>query len=397
MLIIDLSCLDSTYGGGLRSFSLDLASAIYFEREKKLKTIILGSKQLKDSIKDYPELINLEWFEYDERSYKIFLKSLSLVSIFSYFLNYPYLLVVMKKLFGKIFFRRIQPGSILLSTNSTLSFYKSNCKTILCIHDIQHEIYPENFSLKNYALRYWRYRVSLKLSDFIQVSSKAIHSDLKKYIPNCVNKVFLAEEGFNERKFNPTCSDSIPKIIEKQNIKNFIFYPAQFWKHKNHFNLIRALNLLENHNINIPYLISSGKDYGTLSECMNLAKQLNVKFLFVGFLTKKELIWCYRNSLSTISSSYHESSCLTLKEAVACGVKSIAFSDIKANEDLTFLPNAFKFDPFDKESIAKTILKIIKINDYTLSETGFNLIKKFTWKEIYKRKYSPYIRKAELL
>tara|TARA_Y100001978_G_C23681681_1_gene429446 strand:+ start:502 stop:1689 length:1188 start_codon:yes stop_codon:yes gene_type:complete len=392
MLIIDLSCLNSTYGGGLRSFSLDLASAISFDTEKKLKTIILGSKQLKDSIKDYPELVNLEWFEYDERLYKIFLKSLSLVSIISYFLKNPFLLVVMKKVFGKILFRRIQPGSIILSTNSTLSFYKNKCKTILCIHDIQHEIYPENFSLKNYALRYWRYRVSLKLSDFIQVSSKAIHSDLKKYIPNCLNKVFLAEEGFNDMKFNPTCSDSIPKIIERQNIKNFIFYPAQFWKHKNHINLIRALNLLENNNINIPYLVCSGKDYGTLSDCIKLTKKLKVKFLFVGFLTKKELIWCYRNSLSTISSSYHESSCLTLKEAVACGVKSIAFSDIKANEDLTFLPNAFKFDPFDEKSISKAILKIAKLNDFTLFEDGFNLIKKFTWKEIYKKRYSLYTK-----
>ena len=67
MLIIDLSCLNSNYGGGLRSFSLDLSSAITSEREKHNKPIILGSKQLKNSIKNYPELINLEWFEYDER------------------------------------------------------------------------------------------------------------------------------------------------------------------------------------------------------------------------------------------------------------------------------------------------------------------------------------------
>ena len=394
MLIIDLSCLNSTYGGGLRSFSLDLASAISLKRDKKQKTIILGSRQLKETIKDYPELINLEWFEYDESLYKIFLKSLSLVSIFSYLIKNPFFLVSMKKFFGMIFFRRIKSGSIILSTNSTLSFYKRSCRTILCIHDIQHEIYPENFSFKNYASRYWRYRVSLMLSDFIQVSSKAIYSDLKKYIPYCVNKVFLAEEGFNDKKFNPTCLDSIPEIIQKQNIKNFIFYPAQFWKHKNHINLIKSLNLLKNHNVNIPYLVCSGKDYGTLSECKKLAKKLKVKFLYVGFLTHKELIWCYRNSLNTISSSYHESSCLTLKEAIACGVKSISFSDIEANNDLNYLPNSFKFDPYDKESIANTILKIIKINDYVLLENGFNLIKKFTWKEIYNERYSIYVEES---
>ncbi len=391
MLIIDLSSLDSKYGGGLRSFSLDLSSAITLESDNKLKPIIVGSKQLKNSIINYPELINLEWIEFDEEIYKIILRSLSLISKVSYFTKNPSLLIFLKRLYGKIFFRKIKSGDVILSTNSTISFYKSKCKTILCIHDIQHEIYPYNFPLKTYTSRYWRYRVSIKLSDFIQVSSKAIYNDLKKYIPDCVHKVFLAEEGFNDEKFNPKSDESIPRILKHKEIGDFIFYPAQFWKHKNHKTLIRSLDLLRTYNVdNIPYLICSGKDYGTLSNCKRLAKDLNVEFLHVGYLTREELIWCYRHSITTISSSYHESSCLTLKEAIACGVKSIAFSDIEANKNLVGLPNIFKFDPFDEKSIAKAILNIIQSNDKTLFQSGFKLIKHFTWKEIYRKRYSCY-------
>ena len=180
-------------------------------------------------------------------------------------------------------------------------------------------------------------------------------------------------------------------ILQNKNISNFIFYPAQFWKHKNHVTLIKSLNLLKNYNVdNIPFLICSGKDYGTLSNCKRLAKEFNVKFLHIGYLEREELIWCYRNSITTISSSYHESSCLPIKEAIACGVNSIALSDIEANNNLYHLPNVFKFDPFDEKSIAKAILKIIHSNDKTLFQNGFHLIKNFTWKEIYRKKYSCY-------
>ena len=96
--------------------------------------------------------------------------------------------------------------------------------------------------------------------------------------------------------------------------------------------------------------------------------------------------------MNTISSSYHESSCLPLKEAIASGVNSIAFSDIEANRDLDYLPNIFKFDPFDEQSIISAILEIIKEKDNTLFESGFKLIKNFTWKEIYKKKYATYLR-----
>ena len=127
MLVIDFSSLDSNYGGGLRSFSLDLSSAITMERKNKSKPIILGSRQLKNSIKNYPELINLEWIEFDEEIYKILLRSLSLISKISYFTNNPSLLIFFKRLYGKILFRKIKSGDIILSTNSTLRFYKSKC------------------------------------------------------------------------------------------------------------------------------------------------------------------------------------------------------------------------------------------------------------------------------
>ena len=82
---------------------------------------------------------------------------------------------------------------------------------------------------------------------------------------------------------------------------------------------------------------------------------------------------------------------MPFKEAIASGVKSIAFSDIEANKDLDYLPNIFKFDPFDKESISEAILKILEVNDSDLFLSGFNLIKHFTWREIYKKKYASYL------
>ena len=115
MLVIDFSSLDSKYGGGLRSFSLDLTSAITLASKNNSKPIILGSRQLKNSIKNYPELINLEWIEFDEEIYKILLKSLSFISKVSYFAKNPSLLIFLKKLYGKFLFRKIKNGDVILS------------------------------------------------------------------------------------------------------------------------------------------------------------------------------------------------------------------------------------------------------------------------------------------
>ena len=35
-------------------------------------------------------------------------------------------------------------------------------------------------------------------------------------------------------------------ILKKNNLKSdYIFYPAQFWAHKNHFYILEALNILQ--------------------------------------------------------------------------------------------------------------------------------------------------------
>ena len=67
-------------------------------------------------------------------------------------------------------------------------------------------------------------------------------------------------------------------IINKNNLnnKNYLFYPAQFWAHKNHKYIIDALEILKNKNIDIN-VVFCGSDKGNLKYINNIISKKKSK------------------------------------------------------------------------------------------------------------------------
>ena len=65
------------------------------------------------------------------------------------------------------------------------------------------------------------------------------------------------------------------KRIKKYKLKNYLIVPNQFWKHKNHLILVKAINRLKNKNLKFKIVLTgdsnSQKDKNIL---MNLLKKL---------------------------------------------------------------------------------------------------------------------------
>ena len=138
-----------------------------------------------------------------------------------------------------------------------------------------------------------------------------------------------------------------PDLPEK-----YLFYPAQFWPHKNHIGLLLALKIL-NTDYNLGFkLILTGSDTGNLSYIKEKIKDLNLEkdVQILGFVKTEDLVALYRNAFALLYPTFLGPDNLPPLEAFALGCPVIASNVSGAKEQLD--EAALLFDPQKPEEIA---------------------------------------------
>lgn len=149
-------------------------------------------------------------------------------------------------------------------------------------------------------------------------------------------------------------------IAKKPTIQNFefIFYPAQFWAHKNHFNLLHAFKILLNDFPNLK-LIFTGSDHGNkeyISKVINSLK-LEDSVIDLGFVEITELKWLYLNALGLVMPTLLGPTNMPLLEAAELGC-SVACSNLEGHRE-QLGDYAYYFDPLNIENMYSVILEMI--------------------------------------
>tara|TARA_B110000027_G_scaffold132139_1_gene157710 strand:- start:1310 stop:2527 length:1218 start_codon:yes stop_codon:yes gene_type:complete len=111
------------------------------------------------------------------------------------------------------------------------------------------------------------------------------------------------------------------KISEKFNVGKYIFYPAQFWSHKNHVYLLEGLFLLEQrYGLQIS-VIFSGTDKGNKKYIDSYAHKLKIedRVHYAGFVSDNEMIELYSQSIALVMPSYFGPTNLPPLEAFQLG------------------------------------------------------------------------------
>ena len=201
-------------------------------------------------------------------------------------------------------------------------------------------------------------------------------------------------------KFLPPADnvDSLPSIDikNKYNLSHdYIFYPAQFWAHKNHIYILKAIKLLkEQHNKKID-VVFSGFDKGNLSYILQKAKDFGIDELVhhIGFVADEEIPSLYRQALSLVMPTYFGPTNLPPLEAFTYDCP-VCYSDLDGLREQVG-EAAFLMDLEDPKSLAQHLMTIItdkKIvegkrakgkeilhswNDEDFSDVILNIIKKY--------------------
>jgi glycosyltransferase involved in cell wall biosynthesis len=138
----------------------------------------------------------------------------------------------------------------------------------------------------------------------------------------------------------------------------YLFYPAQFWPHKNHANLLEALRLLRARD-GLPFSLAlSGSDQGNETFVRETAARLGVAnaVALLGFVSRDELAGYYRHAFALAYPTFFGPENLPTLEAFALGCPVVASDVAGAREQLG--DAALLFDPRKPEEIAAAVRRL---------------------------------------
>lgn len=155
------------------------------------------------------------------------------------------------------------------------------------------------------------------------------------------------------------CPANDQQILEKYHLqKGYLFYPAKFWPHKNHVNLLLAIRWLRDQ-YNLDFTVVFSGFYKPNSKQQQYVRELVEEFglshqvKFLGLVPQADLIALYRNAFALTFVTFLGPDNLPPLEAFALGCPVIASKVSGAQEQLG--DAALLVDPKDPEHIADAI------------------------------------------
>jgi glycosyltransferase involved in cell wall biosynthesis len=115
--------------------------------------------------------------------------------------------------------------------------------------------------------------------------------------------------------------ETVHRLLTKYHLpKGYLFYPAQFWAHKNHANLLLALQILKDNFGQKKHLVLVGSDQGNLEYIRNLTQTLGLEeqVHFLGFVPRDDLIALYHGAFALTYTSLFGPENLPPLEAFRC-------------------------------------------------------------------------------
>jgi len=237
-------------------------------------------------------------------------------------------------------------------------------KLITTLHDVQELHFPDFFTLRTRAARAVIYRDYLFRADKVIVSYNHVKTDLINYFQISENKIDILLIKMNDLWINHFTEDKVINIKNITGGDDFLLYPANTWKHKNHLNLVKAIALLRNEfNLSVK-IICTGNKTEHFKKINNLIKELNLEkqIIFTGIVSEQILYSLYKSCKAVIVPSLYEAGSFPLYESILLNIPVIC-------SNITSLPETINneeclFNPFIIEDIAFKIKEVWVGNDF---------------------------------
>ena len=201
------------------------------------------------------------------------------------------------------------------------------------IPDFQHKYLPANFTSIDIIERNQLFQRFAKHAPQLVVSSESAKLDLFKFFPESLNRK-VQVLSFAAFPLASWYINQPEEIIKKYNLPSKYFLVSnQFWQHKNHDVVFRAMKVLRDRDIQIDIVFTGKLDdfrdphyikhiYKTIDEF-----QLTERVHLLGLIPKIDQVQLIRTCLAMIQPSLFEG-WSTVVEDARCFGKRIALSDL---------------------------------------------------------------------
>lgn len=256
-----------------------------------------------------------------------------------------------------------------------------NSKVIGTIHDLMHR-YEKRFKESGNFLRY-HYRENYYKNLLLSSSAVLVDSNLgKKQVINSYkiikSKIHILPYIAPDYIYSQEILEIYDSTHTNSNSK-YLFYPAVFWPHKNHLNLIKAILILKERGQIIDLFLGGKKqlEYQKLLKIV-IENKIEEQVKFLGYVSDEEIILLYKNAFAMIMPTFYGPTNIPPIEAVLLNCPIIVSNNYGMPEQ--FGDAAIYFDPNSSLQIADAIESIlINKNLYNnLLENGIKIKGKFS-------------------
>jgi len=256
-------------------------------------------------------------------------------------------------------------------------------KTVITIHDLGYERYPEAYS--NFARNYLRknYRFAARHAAKIIVPTEFTKRELISLYNVKPEKIEAVHLAYNDKIFRKIDNQTkINQVLEKYKIKKpYLLFIGRLETKKGIRCLLEAHKLLiTNYQLsNLNLVLIGGRGYG-YDEIKNL--KLKIKNLIeVGHINQDDLVYFYHSAEAFVFPSLYEGFGIPILEAMACGCPVIV-SDIEPLKEVGG-GGAMFFKVGDSEDLAKKIKEILENQELRsqMIQKGLERVKNFSWQK----------------
>ena len=360
-------------GGGVYQYTRSIIDIIIQDKDN---TYIVFTDANNDSFDDY----NIEIRKINKPNIFIFNKLIRFFQIL-FLIRKPFFFTKSEK---DIFF---DIDKFICPVISLYPHFYLNKPFVFTLHDMQERYYPYFFTLRDKVIRWLNNRSLSKTADKILCESQFVKSDIIKFLGADPNKVYVFQSPPPKCFNSSTIDENLYKTIKaKYNLpKEYIFYPAQFWPHKNHIKLLEAFSIVKKEFKDLRLVFTGSKQNNFQNVDRRIQElQLENDIVYLGYIDYSDLPFLYKMSKFLVMPTLFESISIPIYEAFSLKVAVCCSNVVTLPEQVG--EAGLLFDPNNEKDIAKKIAMYLRNNELLAekAELGYLKINNFNY-DVYKK------------
>lgn len=291
--------------------------------------------------------------------------------------------------------RRLQPDIVVYPTPHAMAF-EAGFPYVMAIHDVQYRLNPQFDEVGNEEVvnrRSYIYGNGSTNATGILVDSDAGKEDVLRFYDVDEDRVFVLP--FVPPDYLDDEANDVNEAFLDELPDRYIFYPAQFWEHKNHETLFKAIARLRNEaGIDVP-CVCVGSEKNAYDDAMAVVESEGIDDLVteLGFVDDEKMYTLYEKAEALVMPTYLGPTNIPPMEAFKMGCPVIT-------SDIHGLPEqvgdaGILIDPDSATELADAIESIWTNEELrqTLIERGYQKIESYN-QEQFTQRFGEYIQTA---